>query len=158
MFLTELNRIKTMIAEMLFPVDTPESLPKEYKFDDDFFAKFTLLYDKEKKRYIASSCCVMNDRYNPADVKNPYSVTLSIYCNRVAPKDMDTICADINATYWYSGRKNIEVKKTESIVPNEQFVDNMTMDEIEHVALVILKSIRHVVSELNKRKENHVLS
>ena len=153
MFQEELERLKTMIGEVVFPTESHNSdaLPKEYCFKNNRKITYTLGYDNYNESYVATTDYLFSGRYDPDNSCTSRFINVKIWCKK-SGTDMDTIEVDLEVSYVVKGpRPEEHIKKHESIVPDCKYLEDMDMQKIEQVALLILKQARTMMHSLNER-------
>lgn len=152
MFLTELKRLETMIAEVVWPTyradESSSHITNTFSPQDDY--TYHLTYDEKKKSFVAQT----GDLF-PKFRVFPVYLEISIWCNKVGPNQMESVSAVINAFWPTAGKKgndfNTHVRKEENIVPDVKFLEDMEMKDVEQIALVLLKHSRDMIRTLHER-------
>ena len=144
MFLNELKRLENMIGEVVFPTEATKSDPK-VQFGNKNAEFFVVKYDPKLSSHVA----VYDSQRGDVRFK------ISIYCKRASPNDMDSIESNILVkNVFIEKRRDLQVQRHVSSVPDVQFLEDMEMSDIEQIAMKLLRNVRSMMRTVNERSQN----
>ena len=156
-FYTELSRLKTMIAEVVWPTDSCKMEGTDFvEFEDSDEETFQLCYSPARNSFVAKYETGIDTVFPITDCAHQkIDICISIWANKTGPNDMESIGALLTATYNEGSVKKstgcTDLQRTESVVPDVKFLEDMTLQDVEQVAHYLLKCIRSMIKTLNER-------